>query len=138
MTPRVVVSIGLGISLLLMIAGTLGPWGDIVLDRTVDGWDTSGGPVTLVAALILGASAVPAALFPRSPKPLRVPMLAIGIFVGVLMAALAVYWAVSIEDLVSSTSGVEGAGWGVYLTAAGSVCALIDLIALTVVTVRST
>jgi hypothetical protein len=137
MSARVVVAVGVAISLVLMLVGTFGPWGDIILGRTVGGWDTSGGPVTLVVVVLLAISAVPAALFPRSPKALRIPMLAIGIFVAVLMAPLSIYWAASIDDLVSNTSGVEGAGWGVYLTAAGSVAALIELIALLVVTIRS-
>jgi hypothetical protein len=134
---RVAVSAWLAVSFLLMIVGTLGPWGDIVLGNSVKGWDTSGGPTVLVAIVLLAIAALPAALLPRSPKPARIGVLAIGVFVGCLMAALAVYWAVSIEDLVSSSPGVEGAGWGVYLTAIGSVSALLALIALLVVAIRS-
>ena len=137
MNGRVLVSAWLAISFLLMIVGTIGPWGDIVLGNDVKGWDTSGGPTVLVAIVLLALCALPAAVLPRSPKPARVGVLAIGIFLGCLMAALAVYWAVSIENLVSDTPGVNGAGWGVYVTAIGSVSALIALIALLVVAIRS-
>jgi Protein of unknown function (DUF2510) len=59
------------------------------------------------------------------------------VFLAMLMAALGVYWAVSIQSLVSDTPGVEGAGWGIWLTALGSVSTLLATIALLVVAIRS-
>jgi hypothetical protein len=53
------------------------------------------------------------------------------------MAALGVYWAVSIQNLVSDTPGVEGAGWGIWVTAIGAVSTLLATIGLTVATARS-
>src|SRR4051812_48233465 len=137
MDGRKTVALWLAVSFLLMIVGSLGPWGEIVLGNTVSGWDTSGGPTVVVAIVLLALCAAPAALLPNSPKPARVAVLAIGVFLGLLMAALAVYWAGSIQDLVSSTSGVTGAGWGVWVTAVGAVSAEAALIALLVVAIRS-
>jgi hypothetical protein len=137
MPSRISMTIWLGASLLVMLVGTVGPWGDIILGRSVGGWDTSGGPTTLVfAAVILGLSAL-AALFPRTPKGLRVTLVSIGVFVAALMAALGVYWAVSIQNLVSDTPGVEGAGWGIWVTALGAVSTLLATIGLTVSAARS-
>ena len=137
MQSRTSMAIWLGLSLVVMLIGTVGPWGNIILGHTVGGWDTSGGPTTLVfAALILGFSA-PAAFFPNTPKALRISLLGIGIFLALLMAALAVYWAVSIQNLVSDTAGVEGAGWGVWVTAIGAVSTLLATLGLTVATTRT-
>jgi formate hydrogenlyase subunit 3/multisubunit Na+/H+ antiporter MnhD subunit len=137
MQSRISMTIWLGASLLVMLVGTVGPWGDIILGKTVGGWDTSGGPTTLVfAALILGFSAL-AAFFPRTPKALRVALVSIAVFFALLMASLGVYWAVSIQNLVSDSLGVEGAGWGVWVTAIGAVSTLLATIGLTIATVRS-
>ena len=78
MQSRTSMAIWLGLSLVVMLIGTVGPWGDIILGHTIGGWDTSGGPTTLVfAVLILGFSA-PAAFFPNTPKALRISLLGIG------------------------------------------------------------
>jgi len=45
---------------------------------------------------------------------------------------------VSIQNLVSDTPGVEGAGWGIWVTAIGAVSTLLATIGLTVATARST
>jgi Protein of unknown function (DUF2510) len=138
MQSRTAMTTWLGASLLVMLVGTVGPWGDIILGNSVGGWDTSGGPTTLVfAVLILGFSAL-AAFFPRTPKALRVTLVGVGVFFALLMAALGVYWAVSIQNLVSDTPGVEGAGWGIWVTAIGAVSTLLATIGLTVATARST
>jgi hypothetical protein len=130
-------TIWLGVSLLVMLVGTVGPWGDIILGHTVGGWDTSGGPTTLVfAVLILGFSSL-AAFFPGTPKVLRLVMVGVAIFLALLMATLAVYWAASIQNLVSDSAGVQGAGWGVWVTAIGAVSTLLATIGLTVATARS-
>jgi formate hydrogenlyase subunit 3/multisubunit Na+/H+ antiporter MnhD subunit len=137
MQSRTSMTIWLGASLLVMLVGTVGPWGDIILGRSVGGWDTSGGPTTLVfAVLILGFSAL-AAFFPRTPKALRVTLVGVAVFFALLMAALGVYWAVSIQNLVSDTPGVQGAGWGIWVTAIGAVSTLLATIGLTVATARS-
>jgi hypothetical protein len=126
------------VSLLVMLVGTVGPWGDIILGKTVGGWDTSGGPTTLVFAVLILACSALAAFFPRTPKALRVTLVAFGVFFALLMAALGVYWAVGIENLVADDSpGVEGAGWGVWVTAVGSVSTLLATIGLTVAAARS-
>ena len=137
MNARTTTSIWLGLSLLVMLIGTVGPWGDIILGHTVKGWDTSGGPTTLVFAALIGGLSAPAALLPRSPKPLRVPLVSIAAFFALLMAALGLYWAVGIDNLVGSSVGVQGAGWGVWLTAIGAVSAFLATIGLTIATVRS-
>jgi Protein of unknown function (DUF2510) len=137
MQPRISTTIWLGASLLVMLVGTIGPWGDIILGQTVGGWDTSGGPTTLVFAVLILGFAAPAAFFPRTPSALRVTLVSIGVFTALLMTALGVYWAVIIQNLVSDTPGVEGAGWGIWVTALGAVSTLLATIGLTAVTARS-
>jgi hypothetical protein len=137
MNARTITAGWLGLSLLVMLAGTVGPWGDIVFGHTVKGWDTSGGPTTLVFAFLIGGLCLPAALLPRSPKALRVALASIGAFFALLMAALGVYWAVGIDNLVGSAAGVEGAGWGVWVTAIGAVSTLLAAIGVTVAAIRS-
>jgi len=137
MQARISMTIWLGASLLVMLVGTVGPWGDIVLGHTVKGWDTSGGPTTLVFAVLIGGLSALAALFPRTPKALRVTLVGVAVFFALLMAALGLYWAVGIDNLVSNSSGVEGAGWGVWVTALGAVSTLLATIGLTVVAARS-
>jgi hypothetical protein len=138
MSARLSMTTWLGLSLLLMLVGTVGPWADFILGESVGGWDTSGGPTTLVFAVLIFGFAALAAFFPRTPKALRVTLVAIGALFALLMAALGLYWAVGIENLVADNSpGVEGAGWGVWVTAIGAVSALLATIALTIVAARS-
>jgi hypothetical protein len=138
MSARLSMTTWLGLSLLVMLVGTVGPWGEFILGVTVSGWDTSGGPTTLVFAVLIFGFAALAAFFPRTPKALRVTLVAIGAFFALLMAALGLYWAVGIENLVAGDQpGVVGAGWGVWVTAIGAVSALLATIALSVVAARS-
>jgi hypothetical protein len=137
MTSRISMTVWLLVSLLVMLVGTVGPWGDIILGNTVGGWDTSGGPITLVFAVLILACCALAAFFPNTPKALRVTLVGIGIFFALLMASLGVYWAVSIQNLVSDSAGVQGAGWGVWVTAIGAVSTLLATIGLTIAAATS-
>jgi len=108
-------------SALIIVIGSIGPWVDVG-GESAGGLDKDGA-VTIALALIAAAYLI------FTPLPHWAPTAVI----GALAATVAIFDIIDIEDLSGLVGGFASPGWGLYLTAIGS----IGLIASTVFAMRT-
>ena len=103
-------------AVLVIVIGSIGPWVDFG-GETAGGLDKD-GVVTIALALIAAVY-----LF-FTPRPHWAPTAALGALAG----AVAIFDIIDIEDVAGVLGGFVNPGWGLYLTAIGSIALVLSAV----------
>lgn len=107
-----------------ILIGSLAPWatalGGLVKVNGTDG----DGAITLILALVAMAGLV---YYQRNPS--RRVALAVVVLIGLATLGIGIYDLVNIENIVSGSSGLVSAGWGLWLVVVASAALSVATIA---------